>query len=162
MWVVYIHSLIGIDNYADEMNTEIRNPNQQKCPRGNTTQPESFQHYPFTNIAEILQNAIRHNLRWMHFEIDNAMWLVISYVFTYWGRNKMAMILQTTFKNIYLFKSLWIIAIGVTLIISQHWFYQIIGAEQVSSHYWTNGGVVYLCIYVPLGFNELNVIATRP
>ena len=40
MWKVYIHSLIGIDNYADEMYTEIRNPNQQKCPRGNTTHRE--------------------------------------------------------------------------------------------------------------------------
>ena len=84
-------------------------------------------------------------------------------ILTHWGRNKMAVVFQTTFSNAFCWMKMyefrltfhWILFPRVQLTIFQHWFRQWLGAGQATSHYLNQWWLVYWDIYASLGLNEL-------
>ena len=87
-------------------------------------------------------------------------------VLTHWGWDKMATISQTTFSNTFIWMKMfefwlkfhWSLFLGVQLTIFQHWFRWWLGADQATSHYLNQWGIIYRCIYASLGFSESNCI----
>ena len=90
--------------------------------------------------------------------------LIMHYVLTHWGRDKMAAIFQTTFSNafsrmkMYEFRLRfhWILFLRFELTIFQHWFRKWLGADQATCHYLNQWWLVYRRIFASLGLNELN------
>ena len=86
---------------------------------------------------------------------------------TQWGWDKMDAIWQTTFSNTFSCKKLfefrlkfhWSLLLRVQLLIFHHWFRQWLGAGQVTSHCMHQWLLVYWCIYVSHGLNELKNMA---
>ena len=85
---------------------------------------------------------------------------------TNWGRDKMAVVSQTTLSyacswmKMLEFRSRfhWSLFLRVQLTIFQHWFRQWLGAGQATSHYLNQWWLVYWRIYASLGLNELNAL----
>ena len=83
---------------------------------------------------------------------------------THWGRDKMDAILQTTFLDYFLLWKLLYFYSNSTQIYSQRFYqqYASIGSgnglmsKRWQAIVWTNAGLVYWCVYAPLGLNELN------
>ena len=83
---------------------------------------------------------------------------------THWGRDKMAVIFQTTFSNgfswmkMYEFRLTfhWSLFLGVQLTIFQHWFRKWLGADQATSHYLNQWWLDNRRIHASLCLNELN------
>ena len=106
-----------------------------------------------------------------YFELINWLWngsfdmlyILVVYILTHWGRDKMDDISQTTFSNAfswmkmfeYRLKFHWSLFLGVQLTISQHWFRKWLGADQATSHYLDQWWLDYWRIYASLGLNEL-------
>ena len=88
------------------------------------------------------------------------------YVLTHWGRDKMAVIFQTTFSSgfswtkMYEFrlKFHWSLFLRVQLTIFQHWFRYWLGAGQATSHFLNQWWLIYRRIYASLGLNELTTL----
>ena len=88
---------------------------------------------------------------------------------TYWGRDKMAAISQTTFSNaiswikMYKFrlKFHWSLFPRVQSTIFQHWFRWWLGAVQATSHYRNRWCSVYWRIYASPGLNEFTQIVLQ-
>ena len=88
---------------------------------------------------------------------------------THWGQDKMDAILQMIFSSAFSWikmfefwlKFHWSLFLRVQLTLFQHWFRQWLGAGQASSHYLKQWCLVYWCIYVSLGLNELKLIGFR-
>ena len=82
---------------------------------------------------------------------------------THRGRDKMAVIFQTTFSNafswmkVYKFRLRfhWCLFPRAQLKIFKHWFIYWLGAGQVTSHYLKQWWLVYWHVYASLGLNEL-------
>ena len=82
---------------------------------------------------------------------------------TYWGRDKMDAISQTTFSNAFSLMKMhefrlrfhWSLFLKFELTIFQHLSRKWLGAGQATSHYLNKWWLVYLHIYVSLGLNEL-------
>ena len=98
----------------------------------------------------------------------NQCWPHLCYIhglieLTYWGRDKMPDILQTTFSNAFssmkmlepLLKFHWNLFPGVQLTISHHWFRYGLVPVRRQAIIWTNDGLVHWRIYASLGLNEL-------
>ena len=102
--------------------------------------------------------------RWMFSTNMQTVWESMGPLLTYWGRDRMAAISQTTFSNAFswmkfivsLFIFPWNMLPRVQLSICQHWFRWWLGNEQATSHYLNQcGPIVYWCIYASLGLNGL-------
>ena len=82
---------------------------------------------------------------------------------TYWGRDKMAAISQMTFSNAFSWIKMYEFQEKFTKVCSyrSNWQYSSIGSDnglvpnRWQAIFWTNGGLVYWCIYASLGLNEL-------
>ena len=82
---------------------------------------------------------------------------------THWGRDKMAIIFQTTFSNAFSLMKMDEFRLRFhqslfprfQLTIFQHWFRQWLGAVQATSHYLNQWRLVYWHIYASLGLSEL-------
>ena len=83
----------------------------------------------------------------------------VSYL-TYWGRDKMAAIVKTTFSNAFYwmkmygfrFQCHWRWFLGVQLTQFQHWFRQWLGADQGTTHHmnpWWLSLVTHMCVTRP-------------
>ena len=80
-----------------------------------------------------------------------------------WGWDKIDAISQTTFSNGFSWikmhefpiKFHWNLFLRFKLTTFQHWFRWWLGADQMTSHYLDQWWLVYGCIYVSLGINEL-------
>ena len=87
---------------------------------------------------------------------------------TYWGRDKINNISQTTFSNVFSsikmlefrLKFYWSLFPRVQLTIFQHWFRSWLGGVQVTSNYLNQWWLVYRRLYASLGLNEL-ITASR-
>ena len=83
---------------------------------------------------------------------------------THWGRDKMAVIFQTTLSNAFSWMKMyevylrfhWSLFLRFELTISQHWFRQWLGADQATSHYLNQWWIVNWCIYASLGLTYLS------
>ena len=92
--------------------------------------------------------------------------LLFGEYLTHWGRDKMAVVSQTTLSNAFSWmkmlefrlRFLWSLFLRVQLTIIQHWFRQWLGAGQATSHYLNQWWLVYWRIYASLGLNELKNI----
>ena len=92
-------------------------------------------------------------------------WVRFSHVstLTYWGRDKMDAISQTTFSSAFSWMKMfefrlkfhWSLFLRVQLTIIQHWFRWWLGADQVTSHYLNHWWLVFWRIYASPGLNEL-------
>ena len=86
-------------------------------------------------------------------------------ILTHWGRDKMAVVSQTTLSNAFSWMKMlefrwrfhWSLFLRVQLTIFQHWFRYWLGAGQATSHYLNQWWLFYWRIYASLGLNELNV-----
>ena len=82
---------------------------------------------------------------------------------THWGRDKLALISQTTFWNVFSWMKMyeyclgfhWSLFLGFELTIFQHWIRWWLGADQATSHYLNQWWLGYWCIYASPGLNEL-------
>ena len=82
---------------------------------------------------------------------------------TQWGWDKMVIISQTSFSNAFswmkmcefLFKFHRRLFLMLQWTIFQHWFRQWLGTNQATSHYVNKWWLIYWCIHVSLGLNEL-------
>ena len=87
--------------------------------------------------------------------------LELDHVLTHWGRDKIA-INFLTFSNAFSGMKIYRFQLRfqwsfprVQLSIFQHWFRTWLGAGQATSHYLNQWCLIYWCIYVSLGLNEL-------
>ena len=86
----------------------------------------------------------------------------------HWGQEKMAVILQKTFSNVFSWIKIyefwlishWSLFPMVQLTIFQHWFRQWLDAGQVTHHYLNRWWLVYSRIYASLCLNELDLSST--
>ena len=84
-------------------------------------------------------------------------------VFTYWGRDKMTAIFQTTYSNALLWMKMcelrlifhWSLLLKAQLTIFQHWFRYWLGAGQATSHCLNQWCLIYCRIWAYLGLNAL-------
>ena len=83
---------------------------------------------------------------------------------TYWGRDKMAPVSQTTLSNAFLWMKIseswikfhWSSFLMVLLKIFQYWFWWWLGADQATSHYLNQWWLDHWRIFASLGLNELS------
>ena len=84
-------------------------------------------------------------------------------ILTHWGRDKMTAIFLTTFWNAFSWMKIcelclrfhWNVFGRFELTIFHHWFRQLLGADQATSHYLRQWWLAYWRIYASLGLNEL-------
>ena len=85
---------------------------------------------------------------------------------THWGRDKMCMILQTTFSNAFYWMKIYDLRLiflrslflRVQSTIWQHWYRWWLGTDQATSHYLNQWWLVYWHMYVSLSQNEFRVL----
>ena len=90
-------------------------------------------------------------------------------VLTFWGRDKMAAISQTTFSNAFSWMKMqefrlrfnWNMFERFEVTNFQHWFSQCFGATQVTSHYLNQWWLFSWRIHASLGLDELMLLPHR-
>ena len=101
--------------------------------------------------------------KWYLTSTCSMYWLVLY--LTYWGRDEIVSILQTTFSNAFSWMKIcefclrfhWSLFLRFLLRIFHHWFRWWLGAKQAPSHYLNQWWFVYWCMYASHGLNELMI-----
>ena len=121
----------------------------------------------YITLWQFAQNTKMSILIWTYLALFFLMFYLMQHswppLLTYWGRDQIDAMSQTTFSNAFSRMKMnkfclgfhWSLFLRFELTIFQHWFRWWLGADQATSHYLNQWWLVYWHIYASLGLNEL-------